>query len=88
MLTSTINPPATKEGLDTQMSLLYYSRIRFILNLTPLLYRSQSPSGAHVISIFAGTMEDRIDAKNLRIFSRPWPRNTLAKYLLFIFTLG
>ncbi|CAN9084329.1 unnamed protein product [Alternaria alternata] len=61
----------TKEGLDTQMSLLYYSRIRFILNLTPLLYRSQSPSGAHVISIFAGTMEDRIDAKNLPIGPPP-----------------
>lgn len=71
MLTSTINPPATKEGLDTQMSLLYYSRIRFILNLTPLLYRSQSPSGAHVISIFAGTMEDRIDARNLPIGPPP-----------------
>lgn len=49
------------------MSLLYYSRIRFLLNLTPLLLHSLNPSGAHVISIFAGTMEDRIDAKNLPI---------------------
>jgi hypothetical protein len=49
------------------MSLLYYSRIRFIISLTPLLLRSQNPSGAHVTSVFAGTMEDRIDAKNLPI---------------------
>ena len=46
------------------MSLLYYSRIRFILTLTPLLLRSQNPSGAHVISVFAGTVEDLISPSN------------------------
>jgi hypothetical protein len=53
------------------MSLLYYSRIRFILKLTPLLLCSQNPSGAHVTSIFAGTVEDAIDAKNLPIGPPP-----------------
>lgn len=49
---------ATKEGLDTQMSLLYYSRMRFIQKLTPLL--TASPNTARVISIFAGGMEDGV----------------------------
>lgn len=40
------------------MSLLYYSRIRFIEQLTPLL--NAAPTPAHVISIFAGNMEDSI----------------------------
>ncbi|KAH7558749.1 hypothetical protein BM1_04886 [Bipolaris maydis] len=50
--------PLTEEGLDSQMSLLYYSRIRFIQNLSGLL--SASPTTAHVISIFAGSVEDQI----------------------------
>lgn len=40
------------------MALLYYSRMRFIQNLTPLLLASTQT--AHVISIFAGNMEDSI----------------------------
>ncbi|KAH7413743.1 hypothetical protein DE146DRAFT_638446 [Phaeosphaeria sp. MPI-PUGE-AT-0046c] len=48
--------PLTSEGLDSQLSLLYYSRLRFITRLTPLL--SASPSSARVISIFAGNVED------------------------------
>lgn len=40
------------------MSLLYYSRMRFIQNLTPLLLAPTQTT--HVISIFAGNMEDSI----------------------------
>ena len=40
------------------MSLLYYSRMRLIQNLTPLL--AAAPNTARVISIFAGNMEDSI----------------------------
>jgi hypothetical protein len=40
------------------MSLLYYSRMRFIQNLTPLL--TAAPNTAHVISIFAGSLEGGI----------------------------
>lgn len=40
------------------MSLLYYSRMRFIQNLTRLLLAG--PQIAHVISIFAGNIEDSI----------------------------
>ncbi|KAH8731912.1 hypothetical protein GQ44DRAFT_766957 [Phaeosphaeriaceae sp. PMI808] len=48
----------TTEGIDAQMSCLYYSRMRFILNLTPLLHAA--PSTAKVISIYAGSVEDAI----------------------------
>ncbi|KAI4852897.1 hypothetical protein E4T44_01190 [Aureobasidium sp. EXF-8845] len=47
----------TKEGLDKSMSLLYYSRMRFITNLLPNLLSSTLPTGAKVISIYAGGME-------------------------------
>ncbi|ORY03748.1 hypothetical protein BCR34DRAFT_605124 [Clohesyomyces aquaticus] len=50
--------PTTEEGLDSQMSLLYYSRMRFIQNLSPLL--TAAPNTAHAISIFAGSMEDSV----------------------------
>jgi hypothetical protein len=40
------------------MSLLYYSRIRFIQNLAPLLIAARNT--AHVISIFAGSIEDPV----------------------------
>ena len=46
----------TSEGIDAQMSLLYYSRMRYIQRLTPLL--TAASTTAHVISIFAGGPED------------------------------
>lgn len=45
----------TEEGLDKSMSLLYYSRMRFITRLLPLLRSSKLP--AHVISVYAAGME-------------------------------
>lgn len=47
------------------MSLLYYSRVRFIQNLMPLLIASEET--AHVISIFAGNMEDKVKAGELPV---------------------
>ena len=41
------------------MSLLYYSRMRFITNLLPNLLSSTLPSGAKLVSIYAGGMEWR-----------------------------
>ncbi|KAF2667935.1 hypothetical protein BT63DRAFT_457237 [Microthyrium microscopicum] len=51
----------TKEGLDAFMSTLYYSRIRFITQLMPLL--TSSPSQSHVISVYAGSFEEVKDAE-------------------------
>ena len=45
-----IHPSETDEGLDTFMSLLYYSRLKFTTLLLPLLLSSSLP--AHVISVF------------------------------------
>ena len=44
----------TTEGLDALLSLLYYSRMRFIISLIPLLlFLSWAlPTGAHVVSVF------------------------------------
>lgn len=47
---------ATSEGLDAFISTVYYSRIRFIMQLLPLL--TASPLPGHVISIYAGGFED------------------------------
>jgi hypothetical protein len=41
------------------MSLLYYSRMRFISRLLPLLLASELHTGAHVISIYAGGLENK-----------------------------
>ncbi|KAJ5833025.1 hypothetical protein N7474_001336 [Penicillium riverlandense] len=49
-------PTKTSEGLDAFISTVYYSRIRFILQLLPLL--TSSPLPGHVISIYAGGFED------------------------------
>ena len=46
----------TPEGLDKLMSLLYYSRIRFIHQLMPLLEATPLAS-ANVISVYAAGME-------------------------------
>ncbi|KAJ4346222.1 hypothetical protein N0V95_005588 [Ascochyta clinopodiicola] len=61
--------PATSEGIDTQMSLLYYSRMRIIQNLTPLLLACTKP--AHVISVFAGNTEDSTTPGELPIGTPP-----------------
>ncbi|KAF2679143.1 NAD(P)-binding protein [Lentithecium fluviatile CBS 122367] len=55
----------TPEGLDTQLSLLYYSRIHLIRRLTPLLLAAPTP--AHCISIFAGSMESAVTPTSLPI---------------------
>ena len=56
---------ATEEGIDSQMSLLYYARIRCAQNLIPLL--TASPRKAHVISVFAGSVEDKVKPDQLPI---------------------
>lgn len=48
----------TKEGLDMLMSLLYYSRMRFITKLLPLLLAA--PLSAHIISVYAAGHEGKI----------------------------
>jgi hypothetical protein len=47
------------------MSLLYYSRIRFITNLLPLLLASRLP--AHIVSVFAAGMERKLYPDDLSL---------------------
>ncbi|KAH8799832.1 hypothetical protein F5884DRAFT_868967 [Xylogone sp. PMI_703] len=56
----------TPEGLDALMSLLYYSRMRFILQLLPLLLAS-SPGPSHVISVFSPKRDDKLFANDLSL---------------------
>ena len=55
----------TKEGLDTSMSQLYYSRMRFIIKLLPLLLASPLP--AHVVSVYAAGKEEKISPEDLSL---------------------
>jgi hypothetical protein len=56
----------TDEGLDTLMSLRYYSRMRLLYNLTPLLLHSRSP---RVLSIFAAGKEAKFFPADLSLRS-------------------
>ncbi|KIW27951.1 uncharacterized protein PV07_07645 [Cladophialophora immunda] len=60
----------TKEGIDVTMSLMYYSRMRIITKLLPLLLSSQLP--ATVVSVYAAGMEGKLypDDLSLRDLSR------------------
>lgn len=69
------------------MSLLFYSRMRFIQNLTPLL--TASPNIAHVISIFAGGFEDAIKPGELPIGTpskRDYGVSSVRKHVAFMKT--
>lgn len=52
----------TKEGLDVKMSLHFYSRMRFIMNLLPLLRKSQE--GAAVLSVLSAGVHKPYTDKN------------------------
>ncbi|KAJ5246744.1 hypothetical protein N7468_001727 [Penicillium chermesinum] len=61
----------TSENLMLITALGYYSRMRFIANLLPLLRKS--PSVSRVISVLAGTKEGPLDMKDLSGSSiAPW----------------
>ncbi|KAK3325984.1 hypothetical protein B0H66DRAFT_529994 [Apodospora peruviana] len=52
------------EGLESSLSLLYYSRMRFIMQLLPLL--TASPLAGRVVSVFGGP-EAKLDLDNLAL---------------------
>jgi len=53
----------TSEGMDTSLSLLYYSRMRFITQLLPLLVASRLP--ARVVSVFGPGRDTKLIADDL-----------------------
>jgi len=50
------------EGLDRKMAISYYARMRFVLNLLPLMSTSEP---ARVISVLGGGREGSLDMENL-----------------------
>jgi hypothetical protein len=71
------------------MSLLYYSRIGFIQNLTPLL--TSSLTTAHVISIFAGGFEDPVKPSETPIGTpakADYGINSVRKHVAFMKTFA
>ncbi|KAI1610533.1 hypothetical protein EDD37DRAFT_16836 [Exophiala viscosa] len=57
----------TTEGLDKMMALMYYSRMRFVVNLLPPLLESKISSGAHIVSIYAAGSEDKLWTEDLSL---------------------
>ncbi|MCJ1284588.1 hypothetical protein MMC26_003921 [Xylographa opegraphella] len=55
----------TKEGLDMSMSLLYYSRMRFVMKLLPLLRASPLP--AHIVSVYSAGKEAKLLSEDLSL---------------------
>ncbi|KIW69021.1 hypothetical protein PV04_04925 [Phialophora macrospora] len=55
----------TPEGLDTSMSLMYYSRMRILTTLLPLLLRSRLP--ATVVSVYAAGAEAKLYPADLSL---------------------
>lgn len=78
---------ATSEGLDAFISTTYYSRIRFITQLLPLL--TASPISGRVISVYAGGMENGTSPDELPIGCPPdevYGLNSVRKYSTFMKT--
>lgn len=67
----------TKEGIDVSMSLMYYSRMRIINNLMPLLLKSSLP--ACVVSVFAAGMEGDLRQNDLSIRNLSYYKYALAR---------
>ncbi|KAE8373040.1 hypothetical protein BDV26DRAFT_297296 [Aspergillus bertholletiae] len=67
----------TTEGLEHNHALRYYSRMRFIHNLLPLLSASQAP--ARVVSVLAAGQEGKIEEDNLDL-QKSWSFMTAATY--------
>ncbi|KAK3361246.1 hypothetical protein B0T24DRAFT_660550 [Lasiosphaeria ovina] len=74
----------TTEGLRYQSAVAYYSRIRFIVNLLPLLQRA--PALRRVLTVFGGTKEGSLDVNDLD--SRRVPLGKLRGHLSSTVTLA
>ncbi|KAF9887243.1 hypothetical protein FE257_010371 [Aspergillus nanangensis] len=67
----------TTEGLENNHSLRFYSRMRFIYNLLPLLRASHTP--ARVVTVLAGGQEGKISEDNLDL-QKAWSFGAAASY--------
>ncbi|GAM43206.1 hypothetical protein TCE0_047f17822 [Talaromyces pinophilus] len=82
----------TEEGLDLTMSLMYYSRMRVIVQLLPLLLKSTLP--ARVVSVYAAGFEakfypDDLSLRDLKLYTYSQARSHMIyMHTLFMETLA
>ncbi|KAF2094852.1 hypothetical protein NA57DRAFT_68393 [Rhizodiscina lignyota] len=82
----------TAEGIDVTMSLMYYSRMRIIMKLLPLLLKSTLP--ARVVSVYAAGIEaklypDDLSLRDLSHYSYSQARSHMVyMHTLFLETLA
>lgn len=67
----------TAEGLETNHALRYYSRMRFVENLLPLLSASKTPG--RVVTVLAAGQEGKLDETNLDL-QKKWTFMSAASY--------
>ncbi|KAH8658220.1 putative short-chain dehydrogenases/reductase [Xylariales sp. PMI_506] len=75
----------TSEGVPIATSLAVYSRLRFVLNLIPLI--RQAPTFRRIVSVLAATCEGDIDIRNIRGEGLPllkWRNQTAALQSLLL----
>ncbi|PCG90113.1 Hypothetical protein PENO1_100820 [Penicillium occitanis (nom. inval.)] len=82
---SKLERQVTKEGLDLSLSLLYYSRMRFVTQLLPLL--TASPLPGRVVSIFGPGRDTKLILDDLSL-SKPQNFNftTLGSHAAYMTT--
>ncbi|KXJ93597.1 hypothetical protein Micbo1qcDRAFT_194700 [Microdochium bolleyi] len=91
----------TKEGLDFTMAMLYYSRMRAITQLLPMLLAASAPPSAigtdsnekqhhaTIVSVYAAGIEDTFDPANLALDVNPeasYSYNTARSHMVYMHT--
>ncbi|KAK7697591.1 hypothetical protein SLS64_013410 [Diaporthe eres] len=76
----------TEEGLETCFAVSYYSRLRMVSNLLPLLNQCQERP-AHVLSILNGTKETKIDEEDLNL-DKQWGIRAVVNHTTLLTSLS
>lgn len=76
----------TEEGLETCFAVSYYSRLRLVSNLLPLLNR-HGERLAHVLSILNGTKETKVDEDDLNL-DKQWGIRAVVNHTTLLTSLS
>lgn len=74
----------TSEGLEQCFAVSYYSRLRLVSNLLPLLHQSIQP---HVLSILNGTKETKIDENDVNL-DKQWGIRAVVNHTTLLTSLA
>lgn len=78
------HPTDTQEGLETCFAVSYYSRLRLVSNLLPLLQRAPNP---HVLSILNGTKETKINEDDVNL-EQKWAIRSVINHTTLLTSLA